>query len=263
MAYLRSGLCSHGAIADLCSPGPVREAGRRRQTGGRSQSSLPPASRSLPARSFMQRRRSDRHGAGASGVIIQEAPAPQQGAMAPWLIYVAVYVATAPSLTCVRLDPSGRRASGGRLVVARKLAPPSQPLPARPQLHAASSVRSARGRGLQRDHSRIPGPTTRRDGAVAYLRNGLCSHSAIAGSRTRKQSAGLRPKEGVVVHALRQHSNPVARPLVPKAAAQPFGARSREHSFCVHQHGKWVAVPAERAVPKRRAKGLAQRLESS
>ena len=64
--------------------------------------------------------------------------------------------------------------------------------------------------------------------------------------------------------AVLQHlGNPVVRPLVPKAASQPFGAHYREQSFSVHQQREWVAVPAERAVPKRRAKGLAQRLESS
>ena len=64
--------------------------------------------------------------------------------------------------------------------------------------------------------------------------------------------------------AVLQHlGNPVVRPLVPKAASQPFGARYREQRYRVRARREWLAVPAERAVPKRRAKGLAQRLESS
>ena len=86
----------------------------------------------------------------------------------------------------------------------------------------------------------------------------------MASPRTRKRSARLRRKEGWVVTAvLQQLGNPVARPLVPKAAAQPFGARSREQSHRVHQHREWVGWWLQVAVPKRRAKGLAQRLESS
>ena len=41
----------------------------------------------------------DRHGAGASGVIIQEPRPHNNGAMAPWLICLTVCAATAPSLT--------------------------------------------------------------------------------------------------------------------------------------------------------------------
>ena len=73
--------------------------------------------------------------------------------------------------------------------------------------------------------------------------------------------------EGRTCHgATLKHSgfgNPVARPLVPKAASQPFGARDREEKHRVRQQREGVAVPTERTVPKRCAKGLAQRLESS
>ena len=77
----------------------------------------------------------------------------------------------------------------------------------------------------------------------------------MASPRTRKRSARLRRKEGWVVTAvLQQLGNPVARPLVPKAAAQPFGARSREHSFCVHQTQNgwrcWLKGRCPSAAPK-------------
>ena len=69
--------------------------------------------------------------------------------------------------------------------------------------------------------------------------------------------------DGAIADQNAGSGDPVVRPLVPKAASQPFGAHYREQRFSVHQLREWVAVPAERAVPKRRAKGLAQRLESS
>jgi len=74
----------------------------------------------------------DRHGAGASGVIMQE---PRPHNKARWrrgLICVTVCVATAPSLTYPRPDQSG----GGQVAAdwrsVAELPPTRQPLPARP-----------------------------------------------------------------------------------------------------------------------------------
>ena len=71
MAYLRNGLRCHGAIADLCSSAPCPSAASCRESTRR------------------RGQRRDHPGA----------PTPQQGAMAPWLIWVTVCVVTAPSLT--------------------------------------------------------------------------------------------------------------------------------------------------------------------
>lgn len=77
----------------------------------------------------------------------------------------------------------------------------------------------------------------------------------MASPRTRKPGARLRRKEGGDVGAvLQQLGNPVARPLVPKAASQPFGARSREQRLRVLQNGDgWrcrLKVRCPSAAPK-------------
>ena len=68
--YLRNGLRSHGAIADLCSPGPSDwRAGGGRLFGARK---LAPHRLPLPARPQLHAEFVHRYGAGASNVIIQE-----------------------------------------------------------------------------------------------------------------------------------------------------------------------------------------------
>ena len=109
----------------------------------------------------MQRRRSGRHGAGACSVIIQEAPAPQQGAIAPWLICVTVCVATAPSLGAVHAS----RVPGFARKRAWSYTPYSKTATRSRALWSQRLLRSPSGRAS--GNKALHTPTQRRGGVLA------------------------------------------------------------------------------------------------
>ena len=84
-------------------------------------------------------------------------------------------------------------------------------------------------------------------------KRGLAPHPGFA--PYTKLGRPASPEIAWVANAVGQQlGNPGVRPLVPKAASQPFGAHPREQTISVHGREKgvgwWVQVPCPRPAPK-------------
>ncbi len=119
-------------------------------------------------------------------------PAPQQGALAPWLFCVAVCAATAPALSGVRLEPSGERAGGGSVRRSQARSSPL-PLPAHPRNFKQRNLLIGTGPGPAARSSRGPGPTTRRLAPWLTFAIKQRSHDANLGAVRRHQQPGSAP----------------------------------------------------------------------
>ena len=156
---------------------PCREATRWRQTGGRSQARSPQTAAPCPPAALVRSaggggRRRDHAGA----------PAPHQGAMAPWLICVISGVATAPSLELPPGPPDGGQVAADWWSLASSLPPDSRSLPTR------CSRPIGRGRGRRRDHA----------GAPPHIKALRWEPYTVAECRAS-------PEKALVVHGVRQH----------------------------------------------------------